>query len=350
MIPRTYHGYGQTGKPKFEAGILVEYLHFGVKIGRMARDQPCASQGAADLNTADSKFKSDLDVAIIIPHYDDTERLERCLSALMLNNLENVEVLVIDNGSPIPPGEKLLPYFPTVRFLTEPEKGAGPARNRGVRESRAPILAFLDADCIPASDWVNVARAGLSRGDVIGGRVDVFDETPAPRSGAEAFEAVFAFQTREYIETKGFSITANLITSRVVFEDVGPFRPHVSEDAEWGQRATSKGYRLVYDDRLLVRHPSRNDWTALRSKWLRLTREDFALQNIRRPGLSAKVFWTTKALAMPVSVVLHLPKILSSSKIDTAQERMRCIGTLARLRFQRMIWMLKQINGRDLSL
>ncbi len=132
------------------------------------------------------------DLAVIIPHYNDVDRLERCLTELMRNEIGNAELLVVDNNSPTPPN-RLHDIFPTVRFLSESEKGAGPARNHGVAQSSAPILAFIDADCVPAHDWLHIARRVAPKADLIGGRVDVFDETPPPRSGAEAFEKVFAF-------------------------------------------------------------------------------------------------------------------------------------------------------------
>lgn len=289
------------------------------------------------------------DIAVIIPHYDDLTRLKRCLDGLMQNDLTGAEIIVVDNDSPVSPQEKFGTEFPNVRFLTEPEKGAAPARNLGVAESAAPVLAFLDADCVPAPDWLSCARKAAARADVTGGRVDVFDETPPPRSGAEAFETVFAFNTRNYIESKGFSITANLITHRSVFNAVGPFRAQVSEDTDWSHRATARGFELVYDDALRVRHPSRSDWTSLRRKWLRTTREGFALEQSARPGLRANFYWGAKALAMPVSVVAHLPKLLSSPKLGPPGERLRGAATLTRLRLQRMIWMLRQVSGRDIS-
>ena len=283
-------------------------------------------------------------IAVIIPHYNDVDRLERCLNALMKNDIRDAEILVVDNGSPAPP-DRLHAAFPAVRFLNQPEKGAGPARNLGVRESRAPVLAFIDADCVPDRDWLTVARAVAPRADLIGGRVDVFDETPPPRSGAQAFEKVFAFDFRTYIEVNGFSGSGNLVTGRAVFEDVGPFRTVVSEDSDWSYRATARGYRLIYEDGLRVSHPSRSDWAALRRKWHRLTQESHALALSHRPGLPGRIRWALKALAMPLSALVHTPKLLFSPKLDTVGERLRGLGTLFRLRLQRMIWMLRQAVG-----
>ena len=140
--------------------------------------------------------------AVIIPHYNDLLRLERCLRALMENDITNTEIVVVDNASPISLDD-IGRAFPNVRFIIETQKGAAHARNRGIAETTAQRLFFIDADCVPAPDWLTVGRAIADQADLIGGRVDVFDETPPPRSGAEAFEAVFAFNFRRYIEVQG---------------------------------------------------------------------------------------------------------------------------------------------------
>ena len=122
------------------------------------------------------------------------------------------------------------------------------------------------------------------RADLIGGRVEVFDETPPPRSGAEAFEAVFAFDFRHYIEVQGFSGTGNLITRRDVFADVGPFRGGMSEDRDWSFRATAKGYRLIYEDGLRVGHPSRQDWPGAARPSGGGSRRRCSARQLTRPG------------------------------------------------------------------
>lgn len=281
------------------------------------------------------------DLAVLIPHYNDTRRLGRCLEILAAQDLTGTEIVVADNGStePLAP---LKAAHPGIRFVTEPEKGAGPARNRAVAETTAPVIAFLDADCLPAPDWIARARATGARtdGDVFGGRIDVFDETPPPRSGAEAFEAVFAFDWLGYIEKKGFSVTANLVTRREVFLSTGPFVNGLSEDLEWCRRATDRGWRLKPAPDLRVGHPSRTDWTALRRKWRRTTEETFQLERPR-----GRLRWIAKACAMPLSALAHLPRVLTSPRLAGPGERMRAAGTLFRLRLQRMVWMLRQAAG-----
>lgn len=284
---------------------------------------------------------TDFAAAVIIPHYNDPVRLARCLSELAKNELDGVETVVVDNASTVSLDD-VKREFPWVRFLTEAEKGAAPARNAGIAATTAPLLLFIDADCVPAHDWVMTARDISGMADLTGGRVDVFDETAPPRSGAEAFEAVFAFDFKTYVEKKGFSGAGNLVTRRDVFDKIGGFKNGVSEDTEWTMRAVANGYTLRYADDLKVSHPSRQDWAALRHKWRRMTNEAYQLNGT---SPKARFRWAVRAMAMPLSVVAHCPKILLSDKLDTPGEYIRALVTLARIRILRMVWMLKQVAG-----
>lgn len=277
-------------------------------------------------------------LAVIIPHYNDLKRLESCLGALVPQLSDAVEVVVGDNASPVDLSP-LQAAFPMVRFVTEPAKGAAAARNCAVRATTAPYLAFLDSDCVPAPDWIATALRLAGQNDVAGGRVDTFDETPAPRSGAEAFETVFAFHQRAYIEKKGFSVTANLLTSRAIFEDVGDMIVGLSEDMDWCFRATAKGYTLVYADDLRVSHPTRQDWAALSKKWHRTTLEGFHLNGTSPTG---RIKWAVRAFGVLASGIAHLPRVLGSDKLASTGERLSGALTLLRLRSARCGLMLKQ--------
>lgn len=277
------------------------------------------------------------EAAIIIPHYNDTARLERCLRALMPQLTPQIELIVVDNAS-TDSLDLLRAAFPGLRIVTEPRKGAACARNRGVAETTAPLLFFLDCDCVPDADWLASALRLAKTADIIGGAVRVFDETAPPRNGAQAFEAVFAFDNRAYVEQKGFSVTANLLTRRGVFQAVGDFIPGLSEDLDWCHRARAKGYRLAYAPELRVAHPSRGDWAALRKKWHRLTQEMFGVNG---RSASARLRWGLKALAMPFSILAHAPRLLRAQNLTPA-ERLAGIVTLTRLRLTRAGWMLRQ--------
>lgn len=292
-----------------------------------------------DSMTPGRTSEAPFDHAVIIPHYNDMVRLERCLTALVAQDLAGVELVVADNGTPADLGP-LQAQFPQARFVTQPEKGAAAARNKGVEVTTAPWIAFLDADCVPSEGWLARVRqiAAGDVGTVTGGSISVFDETPAPRSGAEAFETVFAFDQARYIRDEGFSVTANLVTHRATFEAAGPMVVGLSEDVDWCRRATGTGARLVYDEALRVAHPTRNDWSALAKKWRRMTEEGYGLTGGTGAG---RLKWALKACLMPVSIVAHLPKVLGHGALDSG-DKWRAMAILARLRVARMGWMLRQ--------
>lgn len=284
-------------------------------------------------------------IATIIPHYNDVTRLARCLQALMPQLGDADQLVVVDNGST----EDLAPVqtrWPGLKLVREERKGAACARNRGVAETDAPWLLFLDSDCVPAKDWLAAARALSANppGDLIGGRVGVFDETPPPRSGAEAYETVFGFPNQYYIEVKGFSVTANLLTRRDVFAATGPLRNGMSEDVDWCNRARAKGFQIAYAEALCVSHPTRSDWAALVRKWHRLTAEGY---HLRVSPSGGRARWLFKALAMPLSVIPHGVRFFTHPDLRNGGERLRGLATLAQLRVMRMVWMLRALKLGD---
>ncbi len=289
----------------------------------------------------------DPEIAVIIPHYEDPARLRRCLDALAAQDpAPDVEIVVVDNGSTADLSWVAAEH-PRVRLVTEEAKGAGPARNRGVAETRARLLFFVDADCVPDADWVEAGRRAMAEGaEILGGAVGTFDETPPPRSGAQAFEAVLAFNFQRYIEVVGFTGAGNLLTRREIFEATGGFRPAVSEDIDWSRRATALGYRIAFAPEVRVVHPTRTDWPALRRKWLRMTREGFRLRQ-GRPR--ARLAWALRAVAVLASPMRDVPRFLLTDRLSGAGERTRGIATLLRLRALRARWMLAQAMGREIA-
>lgn len=285
--------------------------------------------------------------AIVIPHYNDLERLEKCLLALTAQAVpvameHPVEIIVADNNSTVDL-TGLRAAFPEVRFVIELEKGAAPARNAGVTASTAPWVFFVDSDCVPADEWLETALALAGQERMVGGQVTLFDETPPPRSGAEAFETVFAFPQKSYIEQKKFSVTANLLITRAMFDAVGGFDGGVAEDYDWCQRAGKAGFPIIYAPELVVGHPTRRDWDALSRKWRRITNEGYFLNGT---GAVARLKWGLRAVIVAASGLAHLPKVARSGALSR-REKLACAATLLRLRLLRSLWMLRQAAFGD---
>jgi len=154
------------------------------------------------------------------------------------------------------------------------------------------FLAFIDSDCRPEKDWLERGLDHLAQAEVIGGRVEVAVEDAQAMCLVEAFEKIFAFSNKVYVQRKGFSGTGNLLMRRAVYDAVGGFRSGVSEDHEWGQRAGAQGYRIIYADDVVVFHPACRDFSDLLQRWKRLTREAYLLTLERRFG---RVRWALRS-------------------------------------------------------
>lgn len=285
-------------------------------------------------------------VSVVIPHYNDLAGLTRCLASLDAQTMlrEEFEIVVADNASPVSRDAIEAVISGRARLTFVDEKGAGPARNGGVAVASGEILAFIDADCVAMPGWLEAGVAGLRDYDFVGGHVAVSVEDPARMTGAEAFESVFAFDFRSYILDKGFTGSGNMFVWRRVFDEVGGFRPAVSEDTEWSHRATGMGFRLGYVPEAAIAHPARKDWRELSGKWRRLARERYLLTK-EQPG--ARLRWLVRTWALPLSAVAHTPKVLRAASLPDAGARLRALGTLYRLRLWRFFEGHRQLFGSN---
>ncbi|MGI4876169.1 MAG: glycosyltransferase family 2 protein [Janthinobacterium lividum] len=271
-------------------------------------------------------------VSVIVPHFEDLANLGTCLDALDAQGFRDFEIVVADNASPSGKAAVEAVIAGRATLVIAAERGAGAARNAGVAAAGGAILAFTDADCVPTPGWLAAGVAALASADLVGGAMRVSFADEAAPTPVEAFERVFAFDNRAYVEGKGFSVTANLFTRRDVFDAVGGFRAHVSEDADWCLRARDAGYRIAYAANAVVAHPARRTWEQLTRKWERLVRESAALHTARGRGAAG---WRLRTLLLPVSAVAHLPKVLGSSKLPRIGDRIAAAGVLFRLRLWR---------------
>ena len=273
-------------------------------------------------------------VSVIVPHFNQTALLEKCLAALARQTPPPgaFEIIVADNGTP---GgiSALIERHPGVRFVEATARGAANARNEALRHARGSAIAFIDADCVAAPDWLQSGLEALNGADLVGGRIIVTVEDERRPSPVEAFEQVFAFRQRDYVERKHFSATANLFVKRAAALEIGPFTNGLSEDVDWCRRARALGFHLAFNDKSRVSHPARRDWSELIRKWDRIVAERWA--GFEGRGLARKARWLALAAATAMSAGPHLARVLTSAELKSARDRKAAALVLARIRWWR---------------
>ena len=88
-------------------------------------------------------------VSVIIPVYNAEQYLEKCIGSITAQTLEDIEILCVDDGSTdgsLVLLKKLQAADGRIRVITQPNGGAGAARNTGLRHAAGNYLSFLDAD------------------------------------------------------------------------------------------------------------------------------------------------------------------------------------------------------------
>ncbi|HIU05689.1 MAG TPA: glycosyltransferase family 2 protein [Candidatus Coprousia avicola] len=88
-------------------------------------------------------------ISIVVPVYNGAEHLESCLKSLTSQTMDDIEVIIVDDGSTdgsLRVADKFSLVHPFVKVYSTENKGPGHARNYGATQSRGDYLAFVDSD------------------------------------------------------------------------------------------------------------------------------------------------------------------------------------------------------------
>lgn len=203
---------------------------------------------------------SEILITIIIPVYNDSEGLRKCLEAISVQRkyIQQSEVIVVDNASDISP-ENIVGAFSFAQYIYEKKAGSYAARNKGMTIARGKYIIFLDADCTPTPDWLEKGIQCLEdhpHKTLIGGEVS-FTLSDNPTS-TELYQYIVGFQQQENIELKNFSATANLFVKREDAIAIGAFEEELLSggDRSWSWRAKKLGHEIIFCSAAIVKtHP-----------------------------------------------------------------------------------------------
>jgi glycosyltransferase involved in cell wall biosynthesis len=87
-----------------------------------------------------------MNVSIIIPVYNRLRFLPQAIESALAQTHGPVEVIVVDDGSPIDPQPVLQQFANAVRLIRKPNSGQASARNAGIAAAQGKYLLFLDED------------------------------------------------------------------------------------------------------------------------------------------------------------------------------------------------------------
>lgn len=232
-----------------------------------------------------------IDVSIIIPVYNDPDRIKKALDQLVIQSYpsDSFEIIVADNGSTdntVKVIQEFCENHPNkVRLIIENNtQSSYAARNKGLEIAKGKILAFTDSDCIPDINWLQEGVSALKAENVScgGGKISFFFSSDSPNI-FEHFDSGRKLNQESFIKKAGFSATANFFIFREKIDQYGLFRHDLISggDYEYGRRLTSAGEKMIYIPNAIVKHPARSTYRAIIKKSKRIAEGEKQLQKLQ---------------------------------------------------------------------
>jgi glycosyltransferase involved in cell wall biosynthesis len=94
-------------------------------------------------------------ISVILPVYRVEKYLDRCLQSITEQTYRNLEIILVDDGSPDNSGaicDAWAKKDSRIRVIHQKNSGGGPARNAGLDQASGELLAFVDSDDYIAAD------------------------------------------------------------------------------------------------------------------------------------------------------------------------------------------------------
>lgn len=203
--------------------------------------------------------------SVIIPVRTINDYVRENIEYIKKLDYPDFEVLIITDSPEEYP-------FDDHRFilLSSGSVGPGEKRNIGAREAQGEILAFLDDDACPRSDWLSKAFEIFDSADIyaLGAPAITFENAPLlEKLSGRVYESyltcgntVYRYLPKSRREVKDYP-TVNLFVKKRIFDEVGgfPIEFWPGEDTKLCLDLVEKtGKPFIYDPAPIVYHHRRN--------------------------------------------------------------------------------------------
>lgn len=233
-------------------------------------------------------------ISVVCCTYNRDRVFEETIESFLACGTEVVahELLLVDNNSTDRTraiGERLASRLaPRVRYVNETRQGHPRAKNRGIREARGEIVAFIDDDVLVAPGWLDALSSAFARHPTIaciGGKVVPRFESTRPAWLCDEMLWIYGVtpygeQERE-LRAPEVPIGCNMAFRRSVFDAIGEFHGALGrspgsllsgDEDHFLLRAERAGLRTLYVPDMVVTHriPAQRlsrDWVLRRFYW-----------------------------------------------------------------------------------
>jgi glycosyltransferase involved in cell wall biosynthesis len=307
-------------------------------------------------------------LSVVVPLYNKRETIAACLGSVARQTVGDFEVVVVDDGSTDGSAEIAWAFDDArIRVVSQANGGVSAARNRGIAEARAELVALIDAD----DEWepdhlaalselaakfpeAGMYATGVRRVDGRGPRADVFATLPEETGLIEDFFA--APEEGVPVAPSSIAIRKSVIAAVGGFPEGEP----TGEDLDmWVRialrypvactRAVSATYRTDEGDRGLLRLRLKTPYPPL-VRTLRSLLADGSVDPRRTAALRRYADWHAMAFLRWL-LELDVPaakKLLLDERFDTFRFRAEAavLRMAVRILPPRAVWELRWRPGQ----
>lgn len=198
-------------------------------------------------------------ISVVITSYNYGEYLEEAIKSTIDQTYDNIEIIVVDDGSTDDTGQIALKYNKnSVNYHYQKNSGVAKARNNGAKIARGKYIIFLDADDRIASTYVQTCLNALRRKPL-----KYYSYTDMKLFGDEnrVFKSI-DFNPKHLVENGNYICAGALIKKRA-FDKSGGFRDlEAFEDWDLWLRMLDLGFKGVHINKPLYfyrRHTGSRD-------------------------------------------------------------------------------------------
>lgn len=201
-----------------------------------------------------------LKISVIVPNNNGSGTLKRCLEAVRSSIYQNYECIVVDDGSTDNSIEIARGLVTQVVVLEGGPSGPAHARNQGAQAACGDIIFFVDADVVIYPDTLQKIAVSFAGSSELAAVFGSYDDQPGDGHFLSQYKNLFHHFVHQQANENSSSFWSGCgAIRREIFLEIGGFDtlkyPHPSiEDIELGRRLIVKGYKIIINKKIQVKH------------------------------------------------------------------------------------------------
>lgn len=140
-------------------------------------------------------------VSIIIPVYGVEKYIEKCLVSILYQTYENIEVIVVNDGTKDNSMEIVEKYIEDERLkiVNKENRGQSSARNAGLKEATGEYVLYVDGDDWVEENWVENILKEIKDEDVGIFSFTIYDDSKKEKIGNIKYDLEYRAKNKGYL-------------------------------------------------------------------------------------------------------------------------------------------------------